>query len=88
MKKMLIATTLVLATALAQGQTFVAIAGLPGNALGGLMRDKAGNFYGTTSTPGGTRLGVVYKVDAKGTMTVLYYMKRFREMATDPNQIW
>ncbi len=46
----------------------------------GLMRDKAGNFYGTTRYGGtgncdaypGTGCGVVYKLDPHGNETVLY----------------
>ncbi|MGC9946642.1 MAG: choice-of-anchor tandem repeat GloVer-containing protein [Bryobacteraceae bacterium] len=41
--------------------------------LGGVIRDSAGNLYGTTSG-GGTaaHAGVVYKLDAAGNYTVLY----------------
>ncbi len=41
---------------------------LPG---GGLIRDLAGNLYGTTSS-GGTGYGVVFKLDPTGKETVLY----------------
>ncbi len=40
--------------------------------LGGVIRDAAGNIFGTTSAGGTFRGGVVYKVDAIGNETVLY----------------
>jgi uncharacterized repeat protein (TIGR03803 family) len=39
---------------------------------GGLVRDKAGNFYGTTSQGGATNGGSVFKFDTTGKETVLY----------------
>lgn len=39
---------------------------------GTLARDKAGNFYGTTSSCGNSGYGTAFKVDAKGNETVLY----------------
>ena len=41
------------------------------NPLAGLIRDDAGNLYGTTGS-GGTNGGVVFKVDSKGNETVLH----------------
>jgi uncharacterized repeat protein (TIGR03803 family) len=38
----------------------------------GLIRDSAGNFYGTTNGGGSAGAGVVFKLDAKGNETVLY----------------
>ena len=38
----------------------------------GLIRDAAGNFYGTTITGGASNLGTVYKLDTTGKETVLY----------------
>ncbi len=38
----------------------------------GLIRDKVGNLYGTTYYGGATGYGTVFKVDKKGTETVLY----------------
>jgi uncharacterized repeat protein (TIGR03803 family) len=38
----------------------------------GLVRDPAGNLYGTTFSGGATGNGVVFKVDATGTETILY----------------
>ncbi|HXM42776.1 MAG TPA: choice-of-anchor tandem repeat GloVer-containing protein [Bryobacteraceae bacterium] len=38
----------------------------------GLVRDSAGNVYGTTYSGGGANAGVVYKLDATGQQTVLY----------------
>jgi uncharacterized repeat protein (TIGR03803 family) len=54
--------------------------GRDGNFPEGLVRDAAGNIYGTTVTGGGTRCsnnglsgcGVVFKLDTKGKFTVLY----------------
>src|ERR1017187_3746819 len=42
------------------------------NPPGGLIRDSAGNLYGTTGTSGSVGLGVVFKVDKSGQETVLY----------------
>jgi uncharacterized repeat protein (TIGR03803 family) len=38
----------------------------------GVIRDSAGNLYGTTLSGGAAKFGVVYKVDAAGNETVLY----------------
>jgi uncharacterized repeat protein (TIGR03803 family) len=38
----------------------------------GVIRDTAGNLYGTTTYGGGANLGVVYKLDATGHETVLH----------------
>jgi len=38
----------------------------------GLVRDKAGNLYGTTESDGPSGYGVVFKVDSGGTESVLY----------------
>jgi uncharacterized repeat protein (TIGR03803 family) len=43
-----------------------------GTPLGGLIRDSAGNLYGTTNGGGTSGAGVVFKVDASGNETVLY----------------
>ncbi|TDU26394.1 putative repeat protein (TIGR03803 family) [Panacagrimonas perspica] len=42
--------------------------------VGGLVQDAEGNFYGTTSAGGKSRLsqGTVFKVDAQGTLTTLH----------------
>ncbi len=37
----------------------------------GVVRDAAGNLYGTTNMGGAAKLGTIYKVDAKGNETVL-----------------
>ena len=42
---------------------------LPG---GGLIRDAAGNLFGTTGSGGAANWGTVYKLDATGFETVLY----------------
>jgi uncharacterized repeat protein (TIGR03803 family) len=39
---------------------------------GGLIRDKHGNFYGTTEQGGTSNLGTVFEVTATGTETVLH----------------
>jgi uncharacterized repeat protein (TIGR03803 family) len=38
----------------------------------GVIRDAAGNLYGTTNSGGTSGSGVVYKVDTKGQQTVLH----------------
>ena len=60
----------------AAGQESV-LYGFPGPADGsypyaGVIRDAAGNLYGTTVNGGPANAGVVYKLDAKGHETVLY----------------
>ena len=42
------------------------------NPKGGLIRDSAGNLYGTVYRGGKFRAGLVYKLDASGQETVLY----------------
>src|ERR1700686_2567522 len=39
---------------------------------GGLLEDKAGNFYGTTSQGGTSNAGVLFKIGAKGKYSVLH----------------
>jgi uncharacterized repeat protein (TIGR03803 family) len=39
---------------------------------GGLIRDSAGNFYGTTQFGGKSNRGLVFKLDAGGQQTILY----------------
>jgi uncharacterized repeat protein (TIGR03803 family) len=43
-----------------------------GSPYAGVIRDSAGNLYGTASQGGASNLGVVYKVDATGHETVLH----------------
>jgi len=43
--------------------------GLP---VGGLIKDSAGNFYGTATEYGPSSAGTVYKLAADGTLTVIY----------------
>jgi uncharacterized repeat protein (TIGR03803 family) len=43
-----------------------------GSPVGGVVRDTAGNLYGTTQYGGSSGNGVVFKVDKSGTETVLY----------------
>jgi uncharacterized repeat protein (TIGR03803 family) len=48
--------------------------GLDGNLpYGGMVRDPAGNFYGTTAYGGAWSKGVVFKLDTMGSETVLYH---------------
>src|SRR5208282_3498323 len=39
---------------------------------GDLLRDAAGNFYGTTVLGGSSNRGVVFKLDSQGNDTTLY----------------
>jgi uncharacterized repeat protein (TIGR03803 family) len=39
---------------------------------GDLLRDSAGNFYGTTQFGGSSNRGLVFKLDPTGTQTILY----------------
>jgi len=39
---------------------------------GGLLEDKAGNFYGTTSQGGTSNAGVLFKIGAKGKYSILH----------------
>jgi uncharacterized repeat protein (TIGR03803 family) len=45
------------------------------NPNGGLIQDSAGNLYGTARHAGASGFGVVFKLDAAGTQTVLYAFK-------------
>ena len=45
------------------------------NPYSGLVRDSAGNLYGTAREGGGNIFGAVYKLDASGNETVLYGFK-------------
>jgi uncharacterized repeat protein (TIGR03803 family) len=61
----------------AQAQTFTDLYNFTGGADGGypyatLVRDAAGNLYGTTYIGGSSSYGTVFKVDTSGTETVLY----------------
>ena len=52
--------------------TFSATGGdgaIPG---GGLVRDRAGNLYGTTNSGGSSYFGTVFKLDPSGTQTILH----------------
>ena len=67
----------VIATPWAHAQTFGVLYSFMGGAEGfgpnsGLVRDAAGNFYGTTIGGGGYNLGTVFKLDKTGKQTVLY----------------
>ena len=46
--------------------------GADGSFPNGVIRDSAGNLYGTTYLGGASNAGVVFKVDASGNETVLY----------------
>ena len=52
--------------------SFTGTGGDGANPCGGLLRDRAGNLYGTTSSGGAFGLGTVFKVDPSGTETVLH----------------
>jgi uncharacterized repeat protein (TIGR03803 family) len=68
----------VIAPDLAQAQTFTVLHEFTGKPDGGtpvrgnLVRDAAGNLYGTTRSGGGFNFGTVFKVDATGQESVLY----------------
>jgi uncharacterized repeat protein (TIGR03803 family) len=47
-----------------------------GSPYAGLVRDPAGNFYGTTAFGGASGLGVAFKVDPSGNETVLHTFTR------------
>jgi len=47
-----------------------------GNPYAGVIRDSAGNLYGTTAFGGAAGLGVAFKVDTSGNETVLRTFKR------------
>src|SRR5437588_3850389 len=67
--------------AAAQAQTFTVLHAFKDNPdgsmpYGGVVRDKAGNLYGTTSGGGRYKGGTVFKIDASGAETVLHaFMK-------------
>jgi uncharacterized repeat protein (TIGR03803 family) len=60
----------------AHGQTFSVLYSFPSDAAGdrpdSLVRDAAGNFYGTTLYGGTAENGTVFKLDPTGNETVLY----------------
>lgn len=61
----------------AQAQTFTILYSFTNGADGGqpyasLVRDSAGNLYGTTAVGGASNFGTVFKVDTTGKETVLY----------------
>lgn len=63
-----------------QAQTFKVLYNFTGSADGGspygsLVRDTAGNLYGTTEADGAAGAGTVFKVNKGGTYTVLYRFK-------------
>jgi uncharacterized repeat protein (TIGR03803 family) len=69
---------MLVATAQAQSASEIVLhnfeAGAPNGAypIAGVIRDSAGNLYGTTPNGGTYNEGVVYKVDSAGHQTVLY----------------
>ena len=61
----------------ASAQTFTVLYNFTGSPDGatpyaGLLRDTAGNLYGTTTVGGSSNQGTVFKVDTSGTETVLH----------------
>jgi uncharacterized repeat protein (TIGR03803 family) len=71
-------TLLLCYSALAQTYSETVIHSFAGGASGteplfsGVIRDRAGNFYGTTYSGGAFNLGTVFKVDNNGNATVLH----------------
>jgi uncharacterized repeat protein (TIGR03803 family) len=66
-----------LATPSAQGQTFTVLHSFQGGTdgaspYGSVVRDTAGNLYGTTALGGTFNFGTVFKLDTTGKETVLY----------------
>jgi len=64
----------------AQAQTFTVLHDFTGSPdgstpYGSLIRDQAGNLYGTTEAGGASGAGTIFKVDKSGTLTVLYSFK-------------
>ncbi len=57
-----------------------------GYPIAGLIRDEAGNLYGTTSSGGAHNLGTVFKVNRKGTETVLHSFAGGSTDGCDPYQ--
>ncbi len=60
-----------------QAQTFTVLYNFTGGTDGGypyagLVRDAAGNLYGTTGSGGSSGFGVIFKLNKKGTETVLH----------------
>ncbi len=60
--------------------------GTDGSSPNGLVRDWAGNLYGTTNTGGASGAGVVFKVDPSGNETVLYSFTGVADGA-NPNSV-
>jgi uncharacterized repeat protein (TIGR03803 family) len=60
----------------ASGETVLhSFTGAPGDGAfpyAGVIRDSAGNLYGTTSAGGASNSGAVFKIDTSGTETLLY----------------
>jgi uncharacterized repeat protein (TIGR03803 family) len=78
----------VVATPSAQAQTYketvlYSFTGTPdgANPWTGLIRDKAGNLYGTTHDGGGPGQGTVFKLTAKGKEIVLYSFQGYPDAA-------
>ena len=70
--------TAAIGTPAAQAQTYSVLHSFEGPPtdgsvpVAGLIRDSAGNLYGTTASGGASNAGVVFKVDTTGAETVLY----------------
>ena len=58
-----------------------------GTPLAGVIRDAAGNLYGTTSLGGTAGLGVVYRLGLAGHETVLYNFTGGADGATPPSGV-
>jgi len=53
-------------------RSFTGSAGDGASPVGGLIADRAGNLFGTTSAGGTSELGTVFKLDTSGNLTVLH----------------
>ena len=81
----------VAALSTSQAQTFSVIHNFSGGQDGatpyaGLTMDKAGNFYGTTFSGGGSKLGTVYRLKRSGFSWVADGLYSFRGGANDGSQ--
>ena len=75
---LLLVSLVVMVTPTVQAQTYTVLHNFTGSngdaalPTGNLIRDAAGNLYGTTSVGGASGAGTVYKIDAMGNVTILH----------------